>query len=878
MATRDFRSQQLRTTQIIASGSDTTSKPSLLIYSSSAAANDQGGLNPALLSGAGEDNWLFISGSTQSTDGEQVLFGGNIAVSGSVTGSHFTSLPGQSLVLTADKNMRFRIDTDDATDGISEGATFSFENPAGDEIADIDEQGNMEILGDLDVGGGDVTIKAGQDTSAHLFMKADAGDDAGDEWRLKASGTDTFSIGNDKASAGSYVDIVTVTGNATATSTNVATAGTLQVGGNIIKAADGGNTITMDNNDNVQIAGDLRVDGNHPTGASVIRNSQNEAVITINQDQDTFLSGTLTIPSSIIHDGDSDTLITFDTNEVVIQSGAAKTTEFGSARVSINKDYQDQDVEIRGDTTNTRIFHTIASQDSVKFLHANDSDIAEHDVNFKVHGIAGNKNTVGTRGTALFVGDVVVSGTLYAEKQVVEENHSQVGNLVLTGAIHLDDSGAAYGSTLPVPAGDGAIYVSTGSLYAKLAEHPGGATTEVLIGQNYLAGNGIESYIVNPNTTFQLDVAALTGSLTSSAGEGSWSGFEKPESHGAGMLFHEDVFAVGSKERFDGRYMLFNKAGATATTSTNNSPTAGTDAAFLTTEGFGYIQPYQNNFYSLDDGDGASVRFVKISTLDGPGHGTAGTPDADNEVYVYLQIETTGFDPAEGGSSDKFQIYGLTAAGLTVAFPTAASNNVSLDWTIDILDVHSYGAEWRQVATISDTGTAQVTAAQLDAAVTGELNGVKRWIRAKCETASESITTLKGFFFYAVSLEGGELIKVANPIVVFESKRETKKIAMQDFLSQSAGPGILNAGRLSYQTDNRIVAHLTGSEFSGPVGVTGSFGVDGDISLDSGHILYLNGRGGDVFIQGTADTLLIDVDDTLDIKADAIALADPPAP
>ena len=32
MATRDFRSQQLRVTQIIASGSDTTSKPSLLIY------------------------------------------------------------------------------------------------------------------------------------------------------------------------------------------------------------------------------------------------------------------------------------------------------------------------------------------------------------------------------------------------------------------------------------------------------------------------------------------------------------------------------------------------------------------------------------------------------------------------------------------------------------------------------------------------------------------------------------------------------------------------------------------------------------------------------------------------------------------------------
>jgi len=38
--------------------------------------------------------------------------------------------------------------------------------------------------------------------------------------------------------------------------------GTLQVGGNIIKASDGGNTITMDTSDNVTIAGDLTVGGN----------------------------------------------------------------------------------------------------------------------------------------------------------------------------------------------------------------------------------------------------------------------------------------------------------------------------------------------------------------------------------------------------------------------------------------------------------------------------------------------------------------------------------------------------------------------------------------------------------------------------------------
>jgi len=45
-------------------------------------------------------------------------------------------------------------------------------------------------------------------------------------------------------------------------SLNTALSGTLQVGGNIIKASDGGNTITMDTSDNVTIAGDLTVGGN----------------------------------------------------------------------------------------------------------------------------------------------------------------------------------------------------------------------------------------------------------------------------------------------------------------------------------------------------------------------------------------------------------------------------------------------------------------------------------------------------------------------------------------------------------------------------------------------------------------------------------------
>ena len=69
MATRDFRSQQIRTTQIIASGTNGgTTTPSLLIYSASAASNDQGGIDGNLLSNVDNAAWLFISGSNNTDD------------------------------------------------------------------------------------------------------------------------------------------------------------------------------------------------------------------------------------------------------------------------------------------------------------------------------------------------------------------------------------------------------------------------------------------------------------------------------------------------------------------------------------------------------------------------------------------------------------------------------------------------------------------------------------------------------------------------------------------------------------------------------------------------------------------------------------------
>ena len=85
---KDFRIKQLRTSQMIISGSSVGTAPSAMIYSSSAATDVAGNYNPDLLRNVGTDVWYFVSGSKHSVSGssrrEVVLFGGDVVVSGTL--------------------------------------------------------------------------------------------------------------------------------------------------------------------------------------------------------------------------------------------------------------------------------------------------------------------------------------------------------------------------------------------------------------------------------------------------------------------------------------------------------------------------------------------------------------------------------------------------------------------------------------------------------------------------------------------------------------------------------------------------------------------------------------------------------------------------
>lgn len=93
MATKppDFKASGIRAERLISSGS--TKKPQLLVYNETAAGND--GINVDTdnikLTGTGSDTWMFVSGAIGGND--RVTFGGDVYISGSIYGATVSATP-----------------------------------------------------------------------------------------------------------------------------------------------------------------------------------------------------------------------------------------------------------------------------------------------------------------------------------------------------------------------------------------------------------------------------------------------------------------------------------------------------------------------------------------------------------------------------------------------------------------------------------------------------------------------------------------------------------------------------------------------------------------------------------------------------------------
>ena len=73
------------------------------------------------------------------------------------------------------------------------------------------------------------------DAALGIVFQADAGADAGDEWKMNFANGGTFTFGNDIASAGTHTTLLTITPNSTAASSTFALVGSITAAGNAVK-------------------------------------------------------------------------------------------------------------------------------------------------------------------------------------------------------------------------------------------------------------------------------------------------------------------------------------------------------------------------------------------------------------------------------------------------------------------------------------------------------------------------------------------------------------------------------------------------------------------------------------------------------------------
>jgi hypothetical protein len=167
----------------------------------------------------------------------------------------------------------------------------------------------------------------------------------------------------------------------------------------------------------------------------------------------------IAVGEKLIHRGDPDTYLMFDDDELHLAAGGRtflKLEEASTDKLIVNHGGLDIDLQVKGEN-DANLVRTDAENDSIYFGASSGAGV---DNNFFVSGSISSKGT-GTRGTAVFGGDAVVSGSL----------HVMGGDTfggATTAAIILDSSTASkivWDSEDDGNSPDASVYESGGSLY-----------------------------------------------------------------------------------------------------------------------------------------------------------------------------------------------------------------------------------------------------------------------------------------------------------------------------------------------------------------------------------------------------------------------------
>lgn len=403
---KDFKASQVRTSKIIGSGS-IGGKPGLLIYSASDASNFDGGVSGNLLSNVGSDVFLFVSGAKNDRSGV-TLFGGDVVVSGTMYM----------------ERMIAEVDLSSTGSASVSGSLFVSSSA-------VIGGGLIVNNGDSDIGGFAV-IGATQNrhmihaNPAQTFVHILSGGAAKSADQTTAVDTAFFVSG-------------TIGARGTTTRGTSVFGGDVVISGSLTDGA--GSPITGGGGDTVGWF----------SGSSAIHNNLGIQPGHISTSGSLAVSGTnLDIAGNIRHIGDTNTAIEFGTSDINLKANnqsLVRALKDGSTNEGVF-------VGISGQTLGTMVSggsvgsHMIIPASKKQFLFMSGGAAASidqadgRDVVFHVSGAIGSKGTT-SRGTAVFAGDTVVSGSLFASK--------------LSGSLQNLEDGTPY------LAGSGSVKVTSGA-------------------------------------------------------------------------------------------------------------------------------------------------------------------------------------------------------------------------------------------------------------------------------------------------------------------------------------------------------------------------------------------------------------------------------
>lgn len=229
----------------------------------------------------------------------------------------------------------------------------------------------------------------------------------------------------------------------------------------------------------------------------------------------------LAIAHKIHHIGDSDTFVEFGIDSVSVECGGVEMIKFvedSTDTITINDGSNDVDLQVKG-SSQANLIRTDAGNDSV--LVGADSTVGT-DNNFFVSGSIGSQGTA-VRGTAVFGGDLVISGTLYGGSPLKIGSPIEFQSATaaaLSGSLTKLQDGKSY-----LVAGSNVTITSASNGQITIAASSGGGGSGDIT--SVVAGTGLSGGAASGDATLNIDntvVATVSGSsFTGNVGIGTFA-------------------------------------------------------------------------------------------------------------------------------------------------------------------------------------------------------------------------------------------------------------------------------------------------------------------------------------------------------------------